>query len=458
MKNQKPANKILKFFSSVKLSVILLFTLAVTSIIGTVIPQHGNPFFYVQKYGEGLSRVFYALGFFDMYHSWWFQFILILLTINIVICSLERFAISRKIVFIKKPVFRPAKFRNLKEREGFIVKKSPIKLRESYGPLVAKNFRYCELKSTDDGFCIYGEKGRWTRLGVYAVHLSILLMIFGGLAGSMFGFEGYVNIPEGDSVTSVRIKQTNKIQHLDFKIKCDNFNVSFYETGAPKEYRSDLTIIENEKTVLERSIVVNDPLRYKGINIFQSSYGTMPPREAPEKLVLLFQNVETKMTYEIKAEFKKETYLPEGKGKFILTDYKNSFNFAGRNLGPAFYLELKKRAEDESQVVRLPVEFYHFDRMRKGDFVISVSDYEKIYYTGLQITKDPGIWLVYSGFIIMIIGILITFFMSHQRVCVEVISERKNKTSVSVAGTATKNKVGIHNKVKKIVRDLKRIN
>ena len=75
----------------------------------------------------------------------------------------------------------------------------------------------------------------------------------------------------------------------------------------------------------------------------------------------------------------------------------------------------------------------------------------KQYYTGLQVVKDPGVWVVYSGFMVMIVGIIITFFMSHQRLCVD-ISRKGSKSRVMVAGTANKNKLGMGIKAKKLAR------
>ena len=57
--------------------------------------------------------------------------------------------------------------------------------------------------------------------------------------------------------------------------------------------------------------------------------------------------------------------------------------------------------------------------------------------------------MVYTGFVVMIIGCFITFFMSHQRVCVEII-KGKTKSKVIVTGTANKNKMGMQQKVKKL--------
>ncbi len=84
--------------------------------------------------------------------------------------------------------------------------------------------------------------------------------------------------------------------------------------------------------------------------------------------------------------------------------------------------------------------------MRKGDVVIAIADHVPRYYTGLQVSRDPGVWVVYIGFILMIIGIYVTFFMSHKQVCVEVTADGK-KSRIRVAGTANKNKTGMETKV-----------
>ncbi|MBS1125660.1 MAG: hypothetical protein H6Q98_598, partial [Nitrospirae bacterium] len=85
------ADKIWKFFSSVKLAVVLLIILAVVSVIGTVIQQNQAPEDYLREYSQGTVELFEALGFFDLYHTWWFVLILLMITANLTICTLERF-------------------------------------------------------------------------------------------------------------------------------------------------------------------------------------------------------------------------------------------------------------------------------------------------------------------------------------------------------------------------------
>ncbi len=94
--------------------------------------------------------------------------------------------------------------------------------------------------------------------------------------------------------------------------------------------------------------------------------------------------------------------------------------------------------------------------MRQGRFVISPGDIKHRYYTGLQVTRDPGVWLVYVGFMMLIGGCLVTFFMSHQRICIDIISDTKG-SRVMVAGTANKNKLGMQNKVRKISERLSQL-
>lgn len=399
-----------------------------------------------------------------MYHSWWFQFLLFLLTINIVVCSLNRLSAVWKTVFIKNPPFKAGRFKHLAEREEFTDNRSPEQLVKIYKPIISKRFRYNRIEFTDTGFCIFAEKWRWTRLGVYTVHLSVLLLIIGGLLGSMFGFEGYVNIPEGETKSSIRLRKTGKIHKLDFEIRCDDFNISYYDSGAPSEYRSALTILEQGEPVLKYNLLVNHPLRYKGISIFQSSYGQLPPKEryagaAPSgEITLNFLSRETGMIYQKKAIIGKELNIPEGMGKLVITEYKENADFMGRNIGEA-YLGILMRNGAAPVKVLLPLRFPNFDKMRNGNLIISVANQKHNqadsvsghvnYYTGLQVTKDPGVWVVYSGFIVMIIGCFITLFMSHQRLYLEV---RKNgqKSSVMVTGTANKNKLGMQNKIKNL--------
>jgi cytochrome c biogenesis protein len=465
-----PFTKIWKFFASVRLTIVLLLTLAATSVIGTLIPQNQSQADYVNAFGAFLYRLFDVLGLFDLYHSWWFQALMLMLAVNVLVCSIERLSATWQIIFARHPKFNISRFRRLQQQEEFTADGPAEQLKTRYQSIVARHFRFQRVEETDNGFAIFGEKGRWTRIGVYIVHLSVILMLVGAVIGSIFGFEGFVNIAEGDSVQRIRLRNGGHMLDLDFAIRCDDFDVSFYDTGAPKEFRSSLTILEQGKPVLSKDIIVNDPLHYKGISIFQSSYGELPAQQQgvqlPDEIILSFTSKASGMIYEKKVRIGQPIEIPEDLGKFVISEFRNAYNFRGQDLGAAIVGTLYQTTGASIEVV-LPVKFPSFDKMgpifnkaRKDDVIISVADINVNqtqaavrYFTGLQVARDPGVWVVYSGFILIILGCYITFFMSHRQICVDVIATG-DKCRIMVAGTANKNKLANERKVKNIAHIL----
>lgn len=444
-------NTLWKFFSSVKLSVAILLSIAATSIIGTVVPQNADPAAYQEHYGELLYTFFYSLDIFDMYHAWWFQFLMCLLTINIIVCSINRLSSTWKIIFPKTPKFNINQFRKSGSPQSWDSEITADKLKNKYEPYLAKRFPTCRTDATEDGFLIFAEKGRWCRLGVYAIHFSFLLLVIGSLIGSWFGFDGYVNIPEGESTNQVILRSRGIDKELDFKIRCDDFNVTYYETGLPKEYRSSLSILSGDQVVKQKEIIVNDPLRFQGINIFQSSYGTIPE----DRFTVIFTGKETGIKYKKQAIFGEPVEIPEKKGSLVFENFRKSYPFKGVTIENVL---LGRLITDKGvhQHVSIPMNYPNFDLMRGGAFVISVSDVKFRSYTGLQVTKDPGVPVVYAGFILMIIGCYITFFMFHQKICIE-LTRKGTLTRISVYGVSGKNRSGMKAKINRLARHLKNI-
>ncbi len=404
-----------------------------------------------------------------MYHSWWFQILLVMLTVNITVCSIQSLSKTWKIIFPAQPSFRLKRFQKSVNREEFVNEGALEQLRKEYELFLNQQVGPSIVERTKKGFCVFAEKLRWTRLGVYTVHLSVLLLLIGGLIGSLFGFDGSVNIAEGESANKIWIRNSHVKYELPFAIRCDDFDVTFYDTGAPKEFRSTLTLLDQGKEVLTENIIVNDPLRYKGINIFQSSYGQLPP-EAPKidpdlEVSLNLLSRESGMQYQLKAKIGQVLELPEGKGGFILKEFQPALEFGNMKLGETF-IGMLTPSQGEPTKIMLPVKYARFDTMRKGALVISIindakdfhagHDHKVRYYTGLQVNHDPGVRIVYAGFIIMIIGCYITFFISHQQVCIEVIKTGK-RNRVIVSGITNKNKLGMQTRIEKLTQRLKRV-
>ncbi len=438
--SQQPVlSTIWQLFSSVRLTIGVLLTIAGTAVLGTIIPQNKPLDFYRIKYAEPVAKMITGLHLFDMYDALWFQGLILVLALNLLACSWERWKLTSRIVFPEKITFSRGAFKKTTAVDPVTVKASLDALEKVFTQKLAGQFSATATETTANGRLFFGEKGRKSRLGVYGVHLSVLLLLAGTMVSSFYGFEGYVTLPEGETVSTIQLREASGSRPLGFEIRCDAFDVSFYDSGRPKQYLSTLTIIEDDKKVLTEKVRVNQPLRYKGINIFQSTYGT----NAVKNIDLSFTSRKSGKTYHRKMNLEESVKLPEGLGTFTVTAFNDSYRhqMMGKtiNIGETLLGTIKK--QDNKERVALPLRFENFDKMRRGDVFISVDDYERTYYTGLQVRKDPGVPIVYTSFILIIIGIYITFFISHQRFCIEASeTENTGETRVAVFWKTNKNK------------------
>jgi cytochrome c biogenesis protein len=446
---KRPLDALWDLFASVKLTVLVLLLLATTSIIGTLIPQNADPASYMQAFGEFAYRLMDVFDIYNMYYSWWFQTLIGVLAINITVCTIKRWPAIWKIV--SSTQLKTISIEKKQPFSEFSDKRSPEKLTSLYRTYVKNKYGDLRVYSESTGFQIIAEKGRWTRLGVPVVHLSIVLILAGALIGSFFGFDGFVNIPEGESVSYIRLRNSNDTLSLGFEVRCDDFDVSFYDSGSPKEFRSSLVVLENGREVIKKDIIVNDPLRYKGINFYQSSYGTRPPKD----FQLSFTSTRSDQRVRHIVSIGKSVDLPDGGGRFTLRKYTRDYSFRGTRVGEAVLGVLDKPGIEPVEIA-LPLRFPTFDRMRKGEWRISAEGHEKAYYTGLQVTNDPGVPLVYTGFSLLIIGCWIAFFMSHQKIVVDVRS-RSSSSNIKVIGSTNRNRIGFGISARKLGDELSKL-
>ncbi|WP_040015988.1 cytochrome c biogenesis protein ResB [Desulfobacter postgatei] len=446
------ADQLWMFFASVKLTVYTLVLLALTSIIGTVVLQNGTPEAYMRLYGPGLYNMIQVLDLDRMYQAWWYLLLMVVLCVNIVVCSVDRLSVTWKIIFPKNISVNPERFEKTKNRQQFECQLSMDRFaREAKQMLAARAGKVIE-KTSETGLILYAEKGRWSRLGVYVVHSSVLMLLAGALIGSALGFKANLRLDEGQTADTVFDTHTRLPIKLPFTVRCNSFQVKFYDTGAPDEFKSSLTILENNQESFTEDILVNHPLRYKGINIFQASYGATTPDEA--RFEITDSETGTVEIHTIKNGG--VVSLPAGAGNFIFEGFVPHYDFNGHNLGEAFIGRLDTIDGRNVQIV-LPTKFPTFDKMRKGRFTVEVKSWDQAYYTGLQVTKDPGVPFVYTGFLLMIIGCWVTFFVSHQSVCIGLEQTGSGSTRVWVAGRANRNAQSTNLTVKKLVKELKEV-
>lgn len=424
----KKKNSFIDFFASVKLALFVLFCLAVSSIIGTVIPQNKPPEEYIQMYGENMAKLFQALDIPDMYSSWWFVILLGLLCLNLIVCTIKRLPNVWRMVTLDNLETDISRLGKMKDRKTYQSSGSLIEAASQVKKSMASCGWKAQEKEREEGVLLFAQKGPWSRLGVYVVHTSIIVVFIGAMIGSYLGYKGSMMIPETTSKDTIFEFGTGNPINLGFKVLCEKFVLTRYNTGAPKEFLSDLVVLEDGTEVHRQSIEVNDPMHYKGFTFYQSSY------EPFNKFLVTVTDNNTAQGERFLIEPGKEVKWKIGQS--VLT-----------------YGITNRQATDEPGVLDYKIWFHDgigdpstFWVKDGGSATVPRGDTEytftlkEFFATGLQVTKDPGVWYVYIGCILMLLGLTVAFFVSHQRIWV-FISHEEGKSLVLVSGTSNKNRL-----------------
>ncbi len=463
-KNRSIVDRIWNLFSSIKLAVVVFSIISATSIVGTVIEQQAEPErnikllakFFGLNFAPAAFHILDTLGFTDMFRSWWFMALLFIFTANLVICSIERLPKIWKVV--KEPVkpLTPERLNALSIKREITLKEKVDEASDHAGTVLKKYGFRDVVRKEDTGVQLYAEKGRYSRLGVYVTHLSILLILAGAVIGMLFGFNASLNLPEGNSSVVAYQSSGMKIP-LGFEIRCDNFNVSFYDNSdTPKSYKSRLTILENGREVTNKVIDVNNPLHYKGITFYQASYGYSPSTDSIFQFAVTSNNGTKE---DVNVKFGESFTIPGTSviGKVLdfspaiaLDESGKLYTYEEMMLNPAAFVEFSENGKMKYRqwiLVRSP------QTWKVADGMVEFKHLWGAQYTGLQVRKDPGVWLVYLGCLIMAMGLYTSFFMGHCRVWIWVTAE-KGGSKVVIAGLVNKNKISFEQKIDKITREI----
>ena len=440
-------DRVWKFFTSLKLAITIIIILASASIIGTIIEQNQPLEKYQQFYSDGTIRLFDALNLFDMYHSWWFLLLLVLFTVNLSCCTIDRLPRVVKVVRNPKTTLDGNLEKTLGHVDRWKKKGDLLKVAETYQAALGKAFSKPRLTENSGTFHLYAEKGVISRFGVYITHLSIIIIFIGAIVGNVLGFKGFANIVEGRSVQTIPTRGGTNHVDLGFSVRCNKFWVDFYPSGQPKEYASDLSIIENGREVLRKKIVVNDPLQYKGIWFYQSSYG---PAGAASATIAVNSPEEGRLTT-VSLTPGQKADIP-AYGKISAVDYQENF----QGLGPALLVVLEQPGKPHTEFWLLKA-YPDFDRQRRDTRYLSFAGVDQIFFTGLQVAKDPGVNVVWVGCTLMVVGIIIAFFMSHQRLWIRLSRGSDGRVEVVLAGSANRNRLAFEKRFEKIQADIRAV-
>jgi cytochrome c biogenesis protein len=454
-------------FCSIRFAVVLNVALALAAMLGTIIPQMqpGIQNFEQEldafltgatgRYGD-FSNFLYWAGFYDLYNSLWFRMLVALTVFSIVICTLNRWQPIMRLINHPQVRVSESFMAGMTEKAQFRAVPLPVDEATTLVTTALRKSRYRVLSapSTDgSGLHLYADRDRWSKLVTFVSHAGLVMLILTAAGVANMGWrEQSVYFYPGQPVS---------VGHdTDFSVRNDGFSIEYYDDQKSiKEYRHTLAVIENDQVVLTKTIIVNDPLTYKGINFFLVSYQPVVYAQAkgPSGQNVLFKEMgasgPTAATTTKGATLVKFNQPPED------TDPLDYLQFSV----PDHIITLKikynqETTRTEAENPPLYIQAFvdkNFDTPIYDNFLprtgpLKLPGYEqysigfkKDTATVLEIAKDPGLGLLAFFFMVMAGGFTVSLYTTFTRCWVRISANGENNNSVNilVSGLAEKNKV-----------------
>lgn len=433
-------NRLWDFFASVKLTFVLLLVLAATSVLGTLLPQKEAAELYLREFGQSAGGLILGLGLDDAYHTPWFLLILCALAANLVVCSLNRLPGALKIIR-KDPAQELGRTR--KPAQSFTLAGAPADNADRAESGLKSRLGRVYRADEADRVTLFAQRGAWSRLGVYVVHFSVLIIFAGAIVGNIWGYSGFMAINEGQAVDHVTLERGRTLP-LGFAVRLDKFSIKFYQDGMPSEYRSNVTFLRHGKPVKTASLIVNSPAELDGIDFYQSSYGQNLDKAEMEM-------TRGDKTQKVTLHLRVWSDLPGG-GQAGVMDYRPEVNMGGMYKGPVARIAYRQSPDAEPQVVtafaagsKIPM---------RGPVRFSLLKVTSTPYTGLQVKYDPGVWFIWVGCTLMVAGFFIAFYLSHRKVWIWLSPAEGGRSRVEIAGGTNKNRVGLERLMLRLAGEL----
>jgi len=440
--------KIWKTLSSIKTGVVLLITVVILSAAGTIVLQRPvtDADEMQRAYSPQVLRILDAIGLTDVFHAWWFVTLMLLVSLSIVAASIERFPNAWRYFA------RPYKYPDRNFRRALATQTSIPIPDEETGLVAAERaldgigFK-AERVVQSDHFALFAERNRFSEMAVYIVHASLLLIFFGGIVDALWGWRAFVSLTPGQQASIVELRDGTK-KFLPFAVRCDNAGQENYPDGTPKKWWSQLAVVQNGRDIEKKQIVVNDPLVHGGIRFYQSSYG---PTGKIDKLIL-----SARATTGVSD--KKEIAL--GVGETASLDADTTIKLA--EFFPDFVVEDGQVYNRTSSLENPAAHFIVTSRGKsihywlpplegraenaQSPYVIDGVDVKPGYFTGLEVSHEPGQWAVWTGVVLMGIGLTIVFYLAHTRFWAVPVCEADGKLAIWVGAIANRNREALEDR------------
>ncbi len=472
--NKTFIDKIWNFFSSVKVGVWIIITILIASTLGTILPQEmyinlPPEVYYEQEYGW-FGKLYYQIGFHDLYGSWWYLILIAMLGTSLVICSLDRVV----------PLYKALKAQRVTRHEGFLKRQRVFGVTERTDEndlsTLKRHLKARRYHVREENGDLLAEKGRFSRWGPYVNHVGLIIFLLGGMLRFVPGF--YVNenlwVKEGETVvipeTGEQFYLKNNqfiLQHYD-KNKDKTFEKAIEQAGqVVKNYQSNVVLYKRVsqnlpgekpelKEIKEFKVQVNHPLSFEGYSVFQSSY-----RSELKAMSFSLKNKQTNQSFgEMKID------LEDPKAKY---DLGNGYSVEILNYFPDFEFNDQKEPTTKSRVPNNPAFIFRMitPELPKGEtsfvaikqtiepfgnnqYKMAFKGIETKNVSGFTVRKDSSLWVIILGGIIFMIGVIQGAYWNHRRIWIQ----HKNG-QVWIAAHTNKNWYGLKKEIETVLTDTK---
>lgn len=392
--------ELLPLLADLRLAIVLLLAIALFSISGTVIEQGQSLAFYQENYPESPAlfgfltwKVILTAGLDHVYRTWWFLALLILFGSSLIACTFTRQFPTLKAAQKWSYYTQPRQF----EKLAMSAEVDAATLDGLEPLLQRKGYRLFR-----EGDRLYARKGIVGRIGPIIVHASMILVLLGSIWGAMTGFFAQEMIPSGETFTIQNIFDAGPWAEpqipKDWSVRVNRFWIDYTPEGNIDQFYSDLSVLDAAgQEVKRKTIHVNEPLRYRGVTLYQADWAIAAVRvqlnNSPVLQIPMGQ-LDTGGAGRLWG-----TWLPtkpdlsEGVS-LIAKDLKGTvlvYNQDGQLIST-----VRAGMATEVNGVRLTLA-------------------ELVGSTGLQIKADPGIPIVYTGFGLLMISVMMSY-VSHSQV------------------------------------------
>ena len=395
--------ELLPVLSDLRLAIALLLTIAVFSISGTVIEQGQAVAFYQANYPEHPAlfgfltwKVVLLLGLDHVYRTWWFLALLILFGSSLTACTFMRQlpALRWFSRTSRKFYSQPRQFQKFALSAEF--KQTSL---DDVLPLLEQK-RY-KLFRQDDA--LYARKGIVGRIGPIVVHASMLLILVGAIVGALTGFIGQEMVPSGQTFQVKNIVDAGPFAAsqipTDWSVKVNRFWIDYTPEGAIDQFYSDMSVLDSEgKEVKRKTIHVNEPLRYHGVTMYQADWGIAAVQVRINNSPI-FQLPMAQLNTGGKGGRIWGTWIP------TKPDLSAGVSMIAKDL--------------QGMLLIYDTDGKLISTVRAGMSTpvngVNLAVKELIGSTGLQIKADPSIPIVYAGFGLLMLGVMMSY-VSHSQI------------------------------------------